>query len=289
MNWEHPQISALIRLAVSEDQGRQDITSLTLISSQWRVRAVVRAKQAGVFAGGPLAMKFFKAFDDSLKVQVIAREGKRVGKGEVLLSVEGGARSVLAGERPALNALQHLSGIATYTASQVKRLGKTKTQLFDTRKTIPGWRLLEKHAVQCGGGTNHRMSLADAVLVKDNHWKIVRAVGFDALTALRKLKKTRPGLPIELEVQTGAELRAAIDIKPDFILLDNLSPRKLRSVIQSLKRRLPTTRVEISGGVSPKDLRWLGRLGAARISMGKLTHSAPAFDCSLDIVRVDAG
>ena len=288
MNWNSASVKELIRLALFEDRARQDLTTAALIPPECRLTAEIKAKQVGVVAGLPLAGLFFKKINPHLHYGMKAKDGHRVMKGQVLARVEGNARSILAAERPALNALQHLSGIATFTAQQVAQVKGSRTKIYDTRKTLPGWRILEKYAVRCGGGENHRMSLGDAVLVKENHLKICRETGHDWVGALLQLRRARPNLSMQIEIQTWNDLREVLKVRPPRVLLDNLDKPVLRRMISLIRKELPNTEIEVSGGVRTEDLKALSRLGVERISMGKLTHSAPAFDCSLDIVRVHA-
>jgi nicotinate-nucleotide pyrophosphorylase (carboxylating) len=288
MNWNSPAIKTLIALAFAEDASRTDVTTSLLIEPSWQTHAEIRAKQTGVVAGLPLAELFFKRVDRKLVVKTFLRDGARVSTGTCLLSIRGNARSILIGERPALNALQHLSGIATLTHECVQKLGRSRTRLLDTRKTLPGWRVLEKYAVRCGGGHNHRMSLGDALLVKENHLKLCRMAGAVWVNKVEGLRRAKPSFPVQIEVQTERDLREAIAARPQRVLLDNMPVAKLRRVIRQLRRALPDVEIEISGGVRPEQLHTLARLGVERISMGRLTHSAPAFDCSLDFLNVDA-
>ncbi len=184
-----PEIQTLIRLALKEDSAASDITTRLLINPHSTVEATLVAKQSGVIAGLPFAKMLFQAFDRSIRFEPLTADGRRVKPQQVLARIRGKARSVLSAERPALNAIQHLSGIATFTDEQVRKLRGSRTALFDTRKTLPGWRALQKYAVRCGGGTNHRMSLGAAVLIKENHLKIARATNSRWLTALSKAKR----------------------------------------------------------------------------------------------------
>jgi len=286
MNWNAPEIRALIRSALLEDNARRDVTTQLLIDPAWRIEAIIVANQNGVVAGLPLAERFLKALDPAIRFKSNTFDGARVRPKQRLATIKGKARAILSAERPALNALQHLSGIATFTHAMAAKLKGTKTRLYDTRKTLPGWRTLEKYAVQCGGGTNHRISLADAILVKDNHLKICRLAKSDWTARAERVKRQRPHLPFEVEVQTEQDLREVLRLKPQFILLDNLPIKKLREMMAKARRQIPGVQIEISGGVQPEELRALGKLGVERISMGRLTHSAPAFDCSLDITHV---
>lgn len=288
MNWSDPHLRTLITLALREDSARDDVTTQAIVHAPWWVRAELRAKQAGVIAGLPLAAMFFRAMDRRSRLKTLRKDGTHVRPGQVIAEVEGPARAILAAERPALNSLQHLSGIATYTANQVARLRSRRTKLFDTRKTLPGWRMLEKYAVRCGGGYNHRMSLGEAVLVKDNHLKLSRDAKADWKADLRLLRKRRPDLLVEVEVQSLRDLQDVIDLKPHWVLLDNFDLPNLRKVVARLRRKAPRVKIEVSGGISSEQIGPISRLGVDRISMGRLTHSAPTYDCSLEIVHVDA-
>ena len=285
-DWNTLAVRRLVTLGLSEDQAHHDVTTRILVRDSWHVQAEIRSNQAGVVAGLPLVGLYFKAFNFHCRFRTFVKEGAFVQPGQRLAVIEGPARIVLSAERPALNALQHLSGIATYTCAQVKRLGRSKTKLLDTRKTLPGWRLLEKYAVRCGGATNHRMSLGDAILIKENHLRICRLAGADWVNDVHSFRQHRR-LPLQVEVQTPEDLRDAVRLKPERVLLDNMAFSTLKKVIQKLRRELPSAEIEISGGVRPEELPRLSRLGVERISMGRLTHSAPVFDCSLDITGVD--
>lgn len=286
MNWYSPAVTRLITLGLQEDGAKEDVTTRLLVPATLRMKAVLIAKQKGVVAGLPMAGLFFKRIDSRCRFLIKKRDGRKVMPGDVLAFIEGPAQSILVGERPALNALQHLSGIATYTAALVAKLKGRRTRLYDTRKTLPGWRALEKYAVKCGGGENHRLSLAEAILVKDNHLMISRQCGLDWIGLLQKVQRAKPNLPIQVEAQSWQDLREILTLKPKRVLLDNLPYAVLKRMIAILRAELSGTEIEISGGIKPSDLKPLSRLGADRISMGKLTHSAPAFDCSLDILHV---
>ncbi len=286
MRWNSPAIRTLIRLALEEDAARRDITTSSLIPAGLKIEAEIKAKEGGVVCGLPLAEAFFKQLDSRIAFSPSVREGQQVNKGARLARIRGNARPILSAERSALNAFQHLSGIATYTRRQVQRLHSRRTAIYDTRKTLPGWRELQKYAVRCGGGKNHRMSLRDSVLIKDNHLKVCRSAGVDWMRSIKLLKKKHPSLAVEMEIQTSRDMNDALKLAPDQVLLDNMNPPQLRALVRNLKSRLPGVEIEVSGGVRTEQLRTLGRLGVDRISMGRLTHSAPAFDCALDITRV---
>jgi nicotinate-nucleotide pyrophosphorylase (carboxylating) len=283
-----PEIRTLIRLALKEDAAYSNLTTRLLIDPNWTIDAAIISKHAGVIAGLPLAGMFFKALDPSIQYHPIVRDGQHVLAGDHLAVLRGKARSILSAERPALNALQHLSGIATYTHTQVQKLKGTRAKLYDTRKTLPGWRLLQKYAVRCGGALNQRMSLGDVIMIKENHLHVVRMAKSDWKNVLAH-KKHRGRLPfLQMEVQTDHDLRDALQIKPQRILLDNLKPRTLKRMMRILRRQIPGVEIEFTGGVNPENLRSLAKLGPERISMGRLTHTVAAFDCSLDIMHVHA-
>jgi len=258
-----------------------------LIDPTWRVRAAIVSHQFGVVAGLPLAALFLKTLDPAVRFESRTHDGTWVRPGQTLAVLYGKARSILSGERPALNALQHLSGIATLTRAQVVKLHGTGVRLYDTRKTLPGWRFLQKYAVRCGGAHNQRMSLSDAIMIKENHLRVVRLARRDWADRVRELERKRPSTLVQIEVQTQRDLRDAVLIKPRRVLLDNLPPTKIKRMIRYLRDVLPGVEIEITGGITPQNLRRLAKLHPNRISMGRLTHSVPAFDCSLDILHVD--
>ncbi|OGR93319.1 MAG: nicotinate-nucleotide diphosphorylase (carboxylating) [Elusimicrobia bacterium RIFCSPLOWO2_01_FULL_59_12] len=286
MHWNSPAIHSLIHLALEEDAANHDITTRTLIPAHLRIEAQIRAKGHGVVCGIHVAEACFKQLDSHCIFSQHLPEGRQVKPGTVLATIRGKARAILSAERTALNALQHLSGIATFTRTQVRRLHSKRTAIYDTRKTLPGWRELQKHAVRCGGGKNHRMSLRTYVLIKDNHLRICRLINKDWIQAMKRLRRRHPSLPVEMEIQTNRDVKDALRLAPHQVLLDNMRPTSLRALIKKLRLRLPHAEIEISGGVRPEQLQHLRRLGVERISMGRLTHSAPAFDCTLDITRV---
>ncbi len=286
MFWNAPPILGLVRTALQEDSASSDITTQLLIHPHWRVRAVIVANEKGVVAGLPLAKMFFRAFDPTIRFRAMVREGTHVLPQQVLATIKGRARSVLSAERPALNALQYLSGIATYTHAQVQKLRGTRAKLYDTRKTLPGWRVLQKYAVRCGGGRNQRMSLGEAAMIKENHLQIVRMAKSDWMSRLQKKMNKRTTPLVQMEIQSERDLKDALKLKPPRVLLDNLSPRNLKRMMKVLRRSIPGIEIEFTGGVKPEILRRLAKLGPDRISMGRLTHSVVSFDCSLDITYV---
>lgn len=231
MNWHSRMIERLVALALEEDAAGEDITSRTLIDARWRAVAEIRAKERGVVSGLPLARMFFQRLDRRISFRSLVKDSSNVKDGQILARIEGSARSLLTAERPALNALQHLSGIATFVAQQVKRLGRSNTKLFDTRKTIPGWRLLEKYAVRCGGAQNHRMSLSDAMLIKENHIKLARLAGSLWVERVRNFRRRSPHVMVQIEIQRERDLTEALRARPQRVLLDNMPNGRLRRAI----------------------------------------------------------
>jgi nicotinate-nucleotide pyrophosphorylase (carboxylating) len=270
-------LRSLVNLALTEDLGRGDITTRALFPKAVPAEAVITAKQAGVVAGLPVARAVFQQVDRRLKFRALVKEGERIKSGTVLAAIRGDGRSILAGERVALNFLQRLSGIATLTAQFVDAVKSARVAILDTRKTTPGLRLLEKYAVRIGGGRNHRFGLYDAILIKDNHLALHGSLA-DAVRRARSRAPRRRG--VEVEAATLAEVEAAVRAGADAILLDNMSLDQLRKAV-----RLAGGRVflEASGGVTLANVRDVASTGVDAISIGALTHSAPALDLSLEL------
>jgi len=271
----------LIDLALAEDLGSGDVTSLYFIPENRRARAFVVARSDGVVSGVELAARVFGQVDPMLEVEVLIADGSRVGAGALLIRVEGSARSILTAERTALNFIQHLSGVATLTAKYVGIIKNTRAQILDTRKTTPGYRLLEKQAVLHGGGTNHRLGLYDRAMVKDNH--LIAEGGLEALQdAIHRLKSERPDVAIELEADHLEQVLSFLSLDGvDFILLDNMPPSQLRAAVMMRGER-SKPQLEASGGITWESLREIAETGVDFISVGALTHSAPALDVGLD-------
>jgi len=295
-------IFPLVRAALAEDAARRDSTSAAVINPAQHARAVIRAKAPGIIAGAQVACWVFEALEPSLRCTIRRRDGQTVAPGQTILTVAGSARSILAAERTALNFLGHLSGIATLTRQFVKRVYSYPVKIMDTRKTLPGLRRLEKYAVRIGGGHNHRMGLHDAVLIKTNHLK---AMGHGACPprlanhqggrgqtiqeALQATKQQRPRKLVEVEVMNLREFRAALKAKPDSIMLDNWSLADIRKAVR-LRNTMAhgpwpmSPLLEASGGVTLSNVRALAKTGVDRISIGRLTHSAPALDVALEVL-----
>jgi nicotinate-nucleotide pyrophosphorylase (carboxylating) len=267
----------LIDLALEEDAGLGDVTSRAIFPAKHRSRAVIGAKQDLVLCGLEVAAAVFTRVDPALKVRLLAADGDRVKKGAAVLRVEGPTVALLTAERTALNFIQRLSGIATQARRYADAVRGTKVRIVDTRKTTPGYRALEKYAVRCGGCFNHRSSLGEHVLIKDNH---IAAAG--SLTkAVRLCQAAAPhGAKIEVEAGTLAEVREAVRAGAGIILLDNMTPAQVRDAVKAIARRAV---VEVSGGVKFDTLRDYALPGVDVISIGALTHSAVAVDLSLTV------
>jgi nicotinate-nucleotide pyrophosphorylase (carboxylating) len=269
-------LDTLVRSALEEDGAFNDLTTIATVVSERRARGTLVAREAGVICGVPLALNAFRLLDPKIAIRVDAEDGVRVEPGTSVLFVNGNARALLSGERVALNFLQRLSGIATLTAQYVAAVSNTGARILDTRKTTPGWRQLEKYAVRAGGGMNHRHDLASAVLIKDNH---LAALDGDVTLAVRRARELAPGVPLEVECDTLEQVNRALAAGADIIMLDNMSLDDMR---QAVRRVNKAATVEASGGVSLSTVRAVAETGVDWISIGALTHSAPAMDLALD-------
>jgi len=273
-------IDTLIAAALAEDIGRADYTTQWTVPESATGTADVIARQHGVVAGLEVARRVFHNLDSSLVARSRRTAGQAVEPNEPILSVEGSLRSILTAERVALNFLSHLSGVATLTAQFVRAVAGTGCRIMDTRKTTPVLRALEKEAVEAGGGHNHRERLDAMVIIKENHVGAAGGVG-EALVAVRE-RAGAHGLKVEVEVTDLPELREALDEAPDRIMLDNMSVEQLREAVNVVRRRpRPHPTLEASGGVRLGNVREIADTGVDEISVGRLTHSAPAFDLSL--------
>ncbi|HEX6535615.1 MAG TPA: carboxylating nicotinate-nucleotide diphosphorylase [Gemmatimonadaceae bacterium] len=272
-------LDALVRAALEEDHAFDDVTTRATVSESARARARMVARADGVIAGLPVAAAAFRQLDPAVRITVLAGDGTRVRRGDAVMEIEGPARAVLSAERIALNFVQRLSGVATLTSRYADAVRGTRARIYDTRKTTPGLRALEKWAVRLGGGTSHRASLADAVLIKDNH---LAAAGGDVAGAVRAARAIAPaGAIVEVECDTVAQVEAALagDAAPDVILLDNMTLDQMRRCVALAGGRV---HLEASGGISLDSVRSIAETGVDRISVGALTHSAPALDVGLD-------
>lgn len=272
-----PTTRALVRAALDEDHAFDDVTTLATVPAEAHGRAAIVTRSAGVIAGLPLAITAFETMSRDVTVRVIACDGEHVGDGGMVAEVAGPWRALLSAERVALNFVQRFSGVATLTARYVEAVRGTKAKIYDTRKTTPTFRAIEKYAVRCGGGVNYRADLADAVLIKDNH---LAALGGDiALAVSRAREKGRPGICVEVECDTVPQVDAALAAGADVILLDNMSLDAMRACVARVAGRVP---LEASGGVTLERVRAIAETGVDRISVGGLTHSTPALDLGLD-------
>jgi nicotinate-nucleotide pyrophosphorylase (carboxylating) len=272
-------VTAVVRAALDEDGAHEDITTIATIPAAADARAALVARRAGVICGVPLAVEAFRQLDPAVAIRVDAPDGTPVAAGATVLHISGRARAVLSAERVALNYLMRLSGVATATAALVQAVDGTKAKVLDTRKTTPGWRLLEKYAVRCGGGTNHRADLRAAVLIKDNHLMIAGAQLADAVARARALAPA--GTRIEVECDTRAQVEHALAAGADIIMLDNMSLDAMRDCVALVAGRAV---VEASGGVGLAAIRGIAETGVDWISSGAITHSAPALDLALDFL-----
>jgi nicotinate-nucleotide pyrophosphorylase (carboxylating) len=273
-----PEIDRLIAAALKEDMPRGDVTSSVLIPKNSQSRAVIMAKQAGVLAGIDIAGRVFRKLDPWTSFNRHFRDGQAFRDGDILAEVEGRSIVLLKGERTALNFLQRLSGIATATRAFVDAVAGTRARILDTRKTTPGLRNLEKYAVAMGGGVNHRRSLSDMVLIKDNHLALAGGVGEAVRRARKKLGRR---FKIEVEATSFAEVRQAVEAGADMIMLDNISPARMRKIVSWVAGRVP---LEASGRVDLKSVRRVAATGVDFISVGRLTHSPAAVDLSLEFL-----
>ena len=266
----------LIKAALAEDlAGGEDITSVATIDSTATAKADFTARKGGVIAGIEIAESVLREVGLT-EITRVKNDGVQVKAGDILLSVSGNTRAILLAERTALNFFSHLSGVATLTSAWVKEMAGTKCQVRDTRKTTPGMRVLEKYAVRMGGGTNHRMTLSDAALIKDNH---IAAAG-GVVAAFAKVRELYPNSEIEIEVDTLEQLRDVLPQRPDLVLLDNMSPAQCREAVAIVSG---ACKLEASGGITIENARAYAESGVDYIAIGALTHSAPVFDIGLDL------
>lgn len=277
-------ISRLIDAALAEDVGSGDVTSEYFVPSEARARAFVVARDEGSLAGVEVAAEVFRRVNPSMEVRMLLSDGVRLAKGARVMEVHGSARSVLTAERTALNFLQRLSGIATATQAFVEKVKGTRARILDTRKTTPGWRLLEKAAVVAGGGTNHRMGLYDRAMVKDNHLVVERSPE-ELQAVIRRIKSERPEVEVELEADTLEQVRVFLGLAGvDYLLLDNMGLAELREAVE-MRGDSVAPRLEASGGVSLETVADIAATGVDFISVGAITHSAVALDLGLDFVE----
>lgn len=269
-------VRELIKIALKEDIGTGDITSKLVLPNKLKITAHIVAKEKGILAGIDVAKQVFHAVDKTLRFIPFKRDGAKLAPNTVIAAIRGEARSILTAERTALNFLQHLSGIATLTSQFVTAIKATKAKILDTRKTIPGLRILEKHAVKVGGGENHRFGLYDMVLIKSNHIQIAGGI----TQALNRVKKaSRKGLRIEIETKDLNEVREALAANAQLIMLDNMPLTEMQKAV-----RMGKAKYEASGGITLKNVRKVAQTGVDYISIGAITHSAKALDIALKIL-----
>lgn len=275
-------VRAAVRAALVEDVGTGDVTTLACIPPDATATAVMRTREPAVVCGLDLAEEAFRELSPNLQIHRAVSDGARLVAGDTVLTASGSARAILTAERVALNFVQRLSGVATLTARYVEAVQGTGARILDTRKTTPGWRVLEKYAVACGGGMNHRMGLYDLVLIKDNHLAALAGEPPDPVTAaIRRARRLWPGLRVEVEADSLDQVRLAAAAGADIILLDNMAPPLLREAVTLVGGRAKT---EASGGVRLETVRAIAECGVDFISVGALTHSARSVDLGLDFV-----
>lgn len=274
-------------MALAEDIGSGDVTSEFFVAPDRLAQAFVTVRKGGIVSGVQVAAQVFATVDPTLEVAVLVEDGSRVSEGAILIKVAGSAHSILTAERTALNFLQRLCGVASLTASYVEQTRGTNARILDTRKTTPGFRLLEKQAVAHGGGTNHRLGLYDRAMVKDNH---LMADGKTAALqeSITRLISERPGIEVELEADHIAQVKDFLELTGvDYILLDNMSLTELREAV-ALRGERHRPKFEASGGITLETLSGVAATGVDFISVGALTHSAPALDIGLDFTSLDS-
>jgi nicotinate-nucleotide pyrophosphorylase (carboxylating) len=280
MKLSDAEIRAAVKAALAEDIGGGDATTLATVPANLTACAAMRARQRLVVAGTQFVEAAFRALSRKVKIEPILHDGKTADAGAVVLKVSGPARAILTAERVALNFIQRLSGVATLTSEFVHATRGTRARILDTRKTTPGWRRFEKYAVACGGGANHRKGLYDMVLIKDNHLAALRDEKPNAIAAaIARARRKYPKLKIEVEADSLEQVQQAIDAGAEMILLDNMS---LRDLSQAVTMAEGFAKTEASGGVNLKTVRAIAETGVDFISVGALTHSAPAVDIGLD-------
>lgn len=268
----------LFDLAYAEDIGDGDITTNNLIDQREKRRAQLVAKEEGIIAGLPVAEMVFKKFDSNLEWKELLPDGSQVKPGDIIAEFEGNYRALLTGERKALNFLQRLSGIATYASLCMKEIEGTNVEILDTRKTLPGYRYLDKYAVRMGGASNHRFGLYDMVMIKDNHIKVAGGIT-QAVEAIRK--RVPKSIKIEVETTTMDEVKEALAADVDIIMLDNMSSTMMKECVKVINKR---AKIEASGNMTQKRIRKVARTGVDYISIGALTHSVKALDISQRII-----
>ena len=275
-------IQKAISIALAEDIGTGDVTTLSLIPAEARAEAVMKARQPLSVAGLDLAAEAYRQIDPSTEITYCCADGDQLNRGDILPHLKGSARAILTAERVSLNFIQRLSGIATLSRQFTDKIAGTKAKLLDTRKTTPGWRKFEKYAVTCGGATNHRFGLYDMILIKDNHLVTLRDAKPNAVAvAIQRARAAYPNLKVEVEADTLEQVSQAADAGADIILLDNMTNEMMSQAVQIVQGR---SLLEASGGVTLQTVRGKAETGVDFISVGALTHSVPAVDIGLDFI-----
>lgn len=273
-------VAAVVRAALSEDRAGDDVTTQAVVDADLVARGRLVGREAGVVCGLVVARHVFSTLDEDITFEEHVADGEGVDSGTTLATVTGPAQAILTGERTALNLVQHLSGIATLTSRYVEAAAGTDCVILDTRKTTPGLRDLDKYAVRCGGGANHRRDLAVLAMIKDNHREAVARQGKTLAQAAATIRQHAPATPIEIEVDRLDELRGALDAEPGWILLDNMSTAEMREAVAMVGGK---AKLEASGGITLERVAEIAATGVDAISVGALTHSAPALDVALDV------
>ena len=278
-----PDVKQRIADALAEDLGveKLDATTVALVPVGEKAKANLVMRENGILSGATVAAEVFRQVDPSLKIEQKKNDGAKLNAGDIVLTITGGARGILIAERPALNFIQRMSGIATLTRAYADEANNPDVLLLDTRKTTPTLRTFEKYAVVCGGGTNHRYGLFDRVLIKDNHLAHWTREGGTLAGAVEEARRKFPALLIEIEVDTIEQLAEVLPAKPDWVLLDNMPPLKLRECV---KLCAGVCKTEASGGVNLSTIREIAKTGVDAVSVGALTHSAPSADLALDFI-----
>ncbi|MGB9857898.1 MAG: carboxylating nicotinate-nucleotide diphosphorylase [Dictyoglomaceae bacterium] len=278
MSIPHHLLRKIVEKALEEDIGCSDITTESIVPEDLNIKAYIIAKEEGIIAGIFVAEEVFKFLDKNIKFLPRISEGEKVEKGEIIIEIYGKAKAILSGERTALNFLQRLSGIATFTNYCVSLAKPYNVKILDTRKTTPLLRILEKYAVKVGGGENHRFALYDMVLIKDNHIKIAGGI----TEAIRRVReKVSPFYKIEVETENLEQVKEALENKVDIIMLDNMDIETIKKAVEIINGK---ALIEVSGNIKPEDIKIIAPLGINFISMGKLTHSVKSLDISLEIM-----
>lgn len=279
--WLDPETRGFVRRALREDIGAGDITSEALIKAKCRISAAIIARRKYIVAGVEIVRLVFRLVDKNIVCRVLKPDGQEARAGEAVIVLAGRARSILSAERTALNFLQRLTGIASLAAQYVAAVKPYRTKILDTRKTTPNMRLLEKYAVRCGGGHNHRLGLYDMVLIKDNH-RFLWQKNYSLAQAVAETRRKNPPKPIEIEVESIAQFKDALSAAPDWIMLDNMSLPLTKECVALCGGR---SKLEASGGITLKNIKAIAATGVDAISIGALTHSALAADLSLEVTN----